>query len=325
MKNIKYILGLFLALAFFVSCEETSYEFGDIVTPSNVQITAVVVGQDLNDPELLNGDGDGFVDFEVSADNVISYLIDFGDGKSEVVPSGKYTHRYTKVGTNKFTVIVSALGTAGAASTASMEVEVYSSFSDVEAEDLLAGSLVGDSKTWYWASDLPLHVGMGTAFDDYGGGQFAYESWWDGIQPWDEEKGCMYTNEFVFTRTDNGLTFEQTVGPAFIPGTYAGFIGVDGDTCHDQTVATTMFGVKNVTFLPSSSKAALEGTYDEAPYRQTAFEISDGGFMGWWAGTSTYDIISIDADYMRVRIIEDTATGSGAAWYQLLTSTKPVQ
>ncbi|NOR29452.1 MAG: family 16 glycosylhydrolase [Lutibacter sp.] len=326
MKNIKYIIGLFLTLAFFVSCEEDNYKLGDLIAPSNVQIAdPVIVGQDLNNPEFENGDGSGFVTFTTTANNVISYNFNFGDGSSEVVPSGVITHRYTKVGVNNFTVIVSAIGTGGVTSTTSIDVTVYSSFSDVEAENILSGGIIGEGKKWYWAADLPLHVGMGTAYDDYGNGEFAYESWWDGIEAWDEEKGCMYDDEFVFTKTAEGITFEQTAGPAFIPGTYAGFIGVDGDACHDDTVATDMYGVKNVALFPSGSKAALEGSYNEVPYRGTSFEISDGGFMGWNAGTSTYDIISIDENYMRVRIIENSASGSGAAWYQLFTSTKPVQ
>ncbi|WP_372794218.1 family 16 glycosylhydrolase [Lutibacter sp.] len=326
MKNIKYIIGLFLTLAFFASCEEDSNKFGDIIAPSNVQIAdPLIEGQDMNDPELLYGDGSGFVTFTATANNVISYNFNFGDGSSEIAPSGIVKHRFTKVGINNFTVIVSAIGTGGVASTTSINVEVYSSFSDAEAENILSGGVIGEGKKWYWAANLPLHIGMGTANDDYGNGEFAYESWWNSIQPWDAEKGCMYDDEFVFTKTADGITFEQTSGPAFIPGTYAGFIGVDGDTCHDETVATTMFGVKNVSLFPSGSKAALEGSYKELPYRQTSFEIQNGGFMGWYVGSSTYDIISIDENYMRVRIEEDPATGVGAAWYQLFTSTKPVQ
>ncbi|MDV7186052.1 glycoside hydrolase family 16 protein [Lutibacter sp. TH_r2] len=325
MKNIKYILGFFLALVFFTSCEEKEYEFGDIIAPSNVVITAEIIGQDLTDPELMYGDGSGKVKFTVSADNAITYQIYFGDGKDDLAPIGEYTKQYTSPGVNTYVATASAVGTGGVTSNSSIEIEVYSAFSDVDTENLLSGANVGDSTKWYWAADLPLHVGMGTAFDDYGSGEFAFESWWSGIGAWDEEKGCMYDDEFVFTRTEEGITFEQTAGLAFVPGTYAGYIGVDGDQCHDETVATTMYGEKTVAFLPSTSRAALEGTYDEEPYLGTSFEISDGGFMGWYVGSSTYDIISIDENYMRVRIIENTATGSGAAWYQLFTSTKPVQ
>ena len=182
---------------------------------------------------------------------------------------------------------------AGVLSSTTFDVEVFSSFQDAEAETFLAGANEGDSKTWVWASDIDLFVGLGPVTDDYGNGEFAYEGWWNTIQANDAEKSCMYTNEFVFTKTDNGMTFEQTAGPAFVPGAYADIIGVTGDTCHDETVATTMFGVKNVSFSPSTSKAALEGSYNDAPYRQTTFKISDGGFMGWYVGDVEYDIISI--------------------------------
>ena len=42
-------------------------------------------------------------------------------------------------------------------------------------------------------------------------------------------------------------------------------------------------------------------------------------------GSGTYDIISITADEMIVRVIEDSASGTGAAWYHKFTSTKPVE
>ena len=324
MKKIKNIyIILFSVLTAFFGCQEKEYEFGDVITPSNIVITANIAGVDTNNPY---GDGTGFVDFTVTADNALSYKFNYGDGTEiESVPSGIVTKRFSITDINTYTVIVTAIGTGGVTSTTSVDLTVYSSFEDTEAVALLAGTQIGDSKTWYWQADKALHVGLGPVTDDYGNGEFAWEAWWNGIQAWDTEKSCMYDNEFVFTVTQDGLTFEQTVGPAFVPGTYAGYLGVGGDQCHDETVATTMFGVKNVTFAPSSSKAALEGTYDDVPYRKTSFEISDGGFMGWFVGSSTYDIISISDDEMIVRVIEDAASGSGAAWYHKFTSTKPVQ
>ncbi|MEP3837429.1 MAG: family 16 glycosylhydrolase [Algibacter sp.] len=320
MKNIKYYIGLFLMLALVsTSCQEDDISVGDIISPTGVTITAEIQGVDADNP---NGDGTGFVKFSATAANEISYKYDFGDGKSEIAPSGNVTHRYTTTGVNTYTVVVSAIGAGGVKSSTSMEVDVFSSFSDLEAVDMMAGKTIGGSKTWYWAANLPTHVGLGPFEDDYGNGEFAWPAWWNTIGPWDEEKSCMYTNEFVFTRLEEGLTFEQTVGPAFVPGTYAGVIGVDGDTCHDESVVTTMFGLKDVSFLPSSSKAALEGSYNDAPYRGTSFEISDGGFMGWYAGASSYDIISVTNDELYVRYVE---AGNVNVWYQLFTSVKPTQ
>ena len=64
--------------------------------------------------------------------------------------------------------------------------------------------------------------------------------------------------------------------------------------------------------------SALEGSYgedaagDPIPYRGTSFDISDGGFMGWYVGDVVYDIISITANTMHVRCIQE---GGGFAWY----------
>jgi beta-glucanase (GH16 family) len=315
-KNI-YII-LFSMLIAFYGCQENEYEFGDIAAPTAILITAEIVGQDDTNPF---GDGTGSVNFTVSANNASSYVF-FFDGIAQASPSGIYTKRFSKVGVNSYTVVVKANGTGGVSTTKSMEVEVFSSFSDVEAENFLTGSNVGDSKKWYWQADVDVHVGLGPVTDDYGNGEFAYEAWWNGIKAWDSEKACMYDNEFVFTRTTNGITFEQTVGPAFVPGAYSGDIGVGGDQCHDDSVATSMFGVKQVSFGPSTSKAAIEGSYNNELYRGTTFDISDGGFMGWFVGSSTYDIIAVSDDELIVRIIQ---AGDGFAWYHKFTSTKPTQ
>jgi hypothetical protein len=322
MKNIKniYIVLLSMTIA-FLGCQEKEYEFGDIIAPSSIVINAEIIGQDVNDPDLANGDGSGTVKFTVSADNASSYVYYF-NGVAEASPSGILSKRFSKVGTNIYTVVVKANGTGGVSTTKSMDIEVYSSFTDVEAENFLSGANIGDSKKWYWQADVDVHVGLGPVTEDYGGGEFAYEAWWNGIKAWDSEKACMYENEFVFTRTADGITFEQTVGPSFVPGTYAGSLGVAGDICHDETVATSMFGLKQVSFGPSTSKAAIEGSYDNEDYRRTSFEISDNGFMGWLVGSSTYDIISISNDELFVRIIE---AGDGFAWYHRFTSTKPSQ
>jgi len=316
LKNI-YIILFSMTIA-FLGCQEKEYEFGDIVAPTSIVINAEIIGQDAANPF---GDGSGSVNFTVSANNASSYVF-FFNGIATKSPSGELLKRFSSVGVNTYSVIVKANGTGGASTTKTMDVEVFSSFSDVEAESFLSGTNVGDSKKWYWQADVDVHVGLGPVTDDYGNGEFAYEAWWNGIKAWDSEKACMYDNEFVFTRTANGLTFEQTVGPAFVPGSYAGDLGVTGDQCHNETVATDMFGVKQVSFGPSTSKAATEGSYNNELYRGTTFEISDGGFMGWLVGSGTYDIISISNDELVVRVIQ---AGDGYAWYHKFTSTKPSQ
>lgn len=129
MKNFKYIIGLFLfSTLVFTSCEKAvDKEFGDIIAPSNVQITAEVVGQDDANPF---GDGSGIVNFNVIANNVITYKF-VKDGSGSLAPSGTKSYSFVAakgpVGTfdvEKYTITAIAIGVAGTSSSASIEVEV---------------------------------------------------------------------------------------------------------------------------------------------------------------------------------------------------------
>lgn len=325
MKNsnhIFYNIASLFIMAICFSCQEDDASIGDLVAPSNVQIMAEIVGQNTDFP---NGDGSGIVNFTATAENEITYQFDFGDGQSAVSPTGQISHLYSQTGTHTYTVIVNAVGPGGVKSSANITIDVLSSFSDDEAVALLSGENIGDSKIWYWAADKPLHVGLGPVEDDYGNGEFAYEAWWNGIQPFDAEKSCMYTDQFQFTNTAEGLTFEQIAGPAYVPGAYSGEIGLDPEQCYSEIVIPSLTGVKQVTMQPSTSKAALEGTYNNQPYRGTSFQLSDNGFMGWYVGSSTYDIIYITETELKVRIIQQGSIypDGGYAWYATYQTQDP--
>lgn len=317
MKNIKYIIGVFLSsLLLFSSCQDDEGTFGDIIAPSNVTISAEIVGVDASNP---NGDGTGFVNFEASADGAITYRFDFGDDSKVVSdPSGKVTHRFSLTDLNTYSVTVMASGRGGITSTTSMNVDVFSSFEDEEAKDFLTGG-AGNSKTWYWAADKNGNIGLGPN-DVQAGGQHTFSDWFT-AGPWWTDKLCMYDAEFVFTQSGDGeeITFEQLKEIAYTPGDYAGSIGVDGDTCHGIDVAPTLTGVKTVTFSPSSSIATEDAV--NPTYRGTTINISDGGFMCWYVGesSSTLEIIEITDSILKVRV-ED----GPRAWYCYFQTEKPV-
>jgi len=312
MKKINLYLtltlfGLFIA---FSACEKDQPELGDIVTPTGLSVTYDIQGVDSENPY---GDGSGFVTFKATASNALSYNFDFGDGRGvQVAPSGEITYQFATNGIITYNVTITAVGTGGVASTKIEAVEVYSSFQDEEALEFLTG---GSSKSWFWATDQPGFAGMGTTSEDYGNLDYTFASWWQ-IGAWDPDKACMYDAEFVFTKVGDGLTFEQISGPAFVPGTYAGDIGVEGDVCHSTDVVPDLYGVKTVTFTPSSSRAAIDGGY-----RGTTFTLSDNGCMCWWVGRSEYDIIEVTETTLKVRIMEDETQ----SWYHTFVSEKPVQ
>ncbi|MCL3782629.1 glycosyl hydrolase family protein [Prolixibacteraceae bacterium JC049] len=306
MKNFTKYISIMLFGMFFIlwGCQEDDYKLGELVTPGNVEVSFSVLGVDNDNPY---GDGSGKVEFTATASNEMSYTYIFGDGSDKVVDAdGKVSHVFTKTGVNKYTVTVMAVGTGGLSATKSVQVEVFSSFSDPEAEQFLTG---GSSKKWYWAADQPGHVGLGPNTVD--GTNHTFAQWWS-AGPF--EKSCMYDAEFEFTKTAEGVTFEQKLGTAYVPGTYAGKIGVEGDACHGEDVTPKIYGVKNMSFAPANTIATKDGGY-----RGTSFTIGDGGFMCWWVGTSTYEIIQVTDNILKVRVEEDGTF----AWYHTFTSVKP--
>ena len=126
MKNIKYVTGFILLLVFFTGCEEESYEFGALVNPSNLQVTAEIVGTDANPL----GDGTGVVNFTLTAENAISYKFVY-NGVESGAPTGTKSYSFKSAdgppgttGVSTHTISAIAYGTGGASSSTSMEVEV---------------------------------------------------------------------------------------------------------------------------------------------------------------------------------------------------------
>lgn len=311
MKTIsQYILVVVSGLLIIISGCQEQYELGDMMTPTNVNLTYELVGADDENP---NGDGSGMVNFTATANNAITFSYDFGDGTDiEVAADGNISHLFSITGVNPYNVTVSAVGTGGTASTKTTQIEVLSTFEDVEALEFLSG---GGSKKWYWAAEQPGNIGLGPNDKAYPGNEHTF-SYWFTSNPWHPDKLCMYDAEFEFTKTENGLTFEQIIGDAYIPGTYANKIGVEGDVCHGEDVVPSLYGVKNVSFSPSSSIATIDGQY-----RGTTMTFSDGGVMCWYVGTSTLEIIEVTESFLRVRIEEDDTN----AWYCIFTNEKPEQ
>ena len=96
MKFNRYIkIVIILAIIFsFENCQEDDYTFGDIIAPSNIQITAEIIGADDTNP---NGDGSGEVKFTVTADNTVSFKL-VHDGAEFVTLSGEQNIIFSKLG-----------------------------------------------------------------------------------------------------------------------------------------------------------------------------------------------------------------------------------
>ncbi len=303
-----------LLLLFVTGCDNEEYAFGDITAPSDLTIAATVVGQDTDNPF---GDGSGIVNFVASASDAITYRYSFDDGTSEISPSGRLTKRFTQVGTTTYGVTVVATGTAGVATTTTTEVTVNSTFTDAEAVNLLAGD---GSKTWYWAADEPGHLGVGQNDDNAEANYFAnfyqaapFEK--DGA----EESLCLYQDELTFSRDGDQLFYQlNNFGQTYFNASYEGVAGGSAgfDFCYDFALDGDP---ELVTLAPSES--FVIGNNVPGQTRGTLLNFTEGGFMSYYIGATTYEILSLTENRLVVRAV--MGNNAGLAWYHIFSSTKP--
>lgn len=316
MKNILINAIAVFTLLLMVNCSKDDYSFGELAAPSNLQVEYEIIGKT---PATPDGDGTGKVKFTIKADDAISYKFVFSDGTSENAPGGVYEKRFTKTGVNSYTVVVVASGKAGLTSNTTVDVKVLSTFSDDEAVTLLSG---GTSKKWYFSASEVGHLGVGpnnsNADQNYYGFYYqavAFEK--AGVA----STSCLYDNVLTFSEVGGQLKFNlDNGGQTFFNATFLSVAGGSGsdDSCLNYTTT----GIKSVSLSPSES-VVTKNPNAATQTRGTLMTISDGGFMGYYIGQSTYEILALTENRMVVRAV--MGNDPGLVWYHTFTTTKPVQ
>lgn len=311
----QFFLLTALALLCF-TCEQEEYAFGDITAPQNLTLEATITGQ-TNDAPF--GDGSGQVVFNATADNAITYRFVFSDGSEEIAPSGQLTKRFNQVGVNTYGVTVVASGTAGVSTTMTTEVTVESTFSDPEVLEFLTGT---GSKTWYWAADEPGHLGVGQNDDN---AELNFYANYYQAAPFEkdgaEESLCLYQDELVFSREGDALFYQlNNFGQTYFNGSYESVGGGSAgfDFCYDFTPTSTP---QSVQLSPAESFVVDNGVPGQT--RGTNMIFTEEGFMGYYIGATTYELLSVTENRLVVRAVQ--GNNSGLAWYHIFSSTRPTQ
>ncbi len=306
-----FLAGLLLVLT-ITACEEDDFSFGDVVAPDGLTVQAFLEGVDGANP---NGDGSGMVTFVAQANNAITYKFVFGDGLEAVSSTGTMEHRYLRTGLNTYLVTVIASGRGGVSTSTTTEITVFSSFDDPQTAMFLTG---GSSKTWYWSASEPGHLGVGPNAAD--NPERTFPSFYAAV-PFEkdgaEESLCLYMDELTFRMGNDGNIYytldnkgQTYFNFAFesVAGGSAGF-----DFCYDFDAS----GEKIVSLGPADSFVP------ESESVGTTINIADGGFMSYYIGTSSYEIMSINESRMVVRGI--AGNDDFLAWYQTFTTTPPAE
>jgi hypothetical protein len=306
MKNIKYTIGVIILLvAIIAGCKEDTYEFGELIAPSNLEINADIIGISDANP---NGDGSGNVVINVSAKDAITYHIgfnkidDFSAVNYKVVASGTLSHKFTDPGVNTYRISVIAFGPGGIATNLTKDITVRSDY--VPDPEVVTAITNDNSKTWVVDKDVPGHFGVGPW------GEKSPIWWTAGINEKADCCNCFYTAQFTFTKNANGtylLTVNAPDGAFTKTGSLTNLPGIpsSGDEgCYSEYTG----GSSSFNFVPSSSGIAVDDTY---PSTQIAIKIaSNDAYIGYGALQSEYEILVAQSDYLYLRV-QGTETGNG--------------
>ena len=292
-RNIIAVVLLLCCAGMIYSCKKQTYSFGEIKAPSNLQVATDVVGTDSNNP---NGNGTGSVKITTTSTDALSYKIDFGNGVTQVVPSGTVTYKYTTPGTSSYTITVNAIGTGGAISTMSKKVTVFVAFEIPSA--MLSALTGGSSKTWVTDKASAGHFGVGPADQ--------YSPIWYAAAP-NTREACAYDDEITFAKNANNsisMTIDNK-GTSFSIGASTGVYGFSGgDGCYAvNTGGTRLLGFSDAT---SNSTPAVS--------TRIQFTVPGNGIINFGTGGTTYEILSYTPTTLHLRNIG----ADGNAWYQKL-------
>ncbi len=293
IKSKSFINILLLTVIGFTSCKKTEYTFGKLVAPSNLTLTTAVTGADATNP---NGTGIGTVLITATAEKALTYNVDFGDGTTQLVPSGIITYKYKLPGTNEFTINVNAVGTGGIISTISKKIKVFVAF-DIPAT-IIQSLTNGTSKVWITDKDVPGHFGVGP------NDQFS-PIWYEATP--NSREACAYDDEITFSKDASNNIFMNVnnKGASFSIGASSVFYGFAGG---DGCFAINTGGNKKLVFFDATTASTPSNS------TRIQFTVPGNGIINFGTGGVTYELLTLTATQMTLRCIG----ADGNAWYQKL-------
>ena len=305
MKNtFKTVFVIAALVLIYSACKKQEYSMGDLTAPSNIVITADVVGQDATHPD---GDGSGNVNITITADDALAYKVGY-DAKTAsdytAIPgSGKVTKKFTKIGVNTYSVTAIVYGKGGSSALATKDVTVRSDFNP--DPDLVANLTGGTSKTWVVDKDVSAHIGVGPWNNTS-----LTPQWWAAAI---NEKliccPCTYSATFTFSKVapSGTYTLKVTTNAAFTKtGILAG--GLPGiPATGDEGCYTYSGGTSDFSFIQSST-----GIASPTSTKTSIMLAGVNTYIGYGAVQKEYEIFAITPTYLYLRV---QGTETGNAWY----------
>ena len=296
MKNKFKLLGLFSLLVIFgfTSCQKEEYSFGSMKTPTALVLTTTVAGVDNANP---SGNGTGLVTINVKATDALTYKVDFGDGNTEMVPSGVITYKYTSPGTSDYNITVNAIGTGGIISNTSKKITVFVAFTIPTA--ILQNLTGGSSKIWMCDKAADAHFGVGPSD--------AFAPIWYAAGPNSRASDGFYDDEVTFSKdANNNVSMDlDNKGTTFVLGAAVSYYGLSGPEAQ-YPIATK--GVKRLSFMDATSSSTAANS------TRIQFMVPGNGLVLIGMGSNKYEILALTSTTMILR----TIGADGNSWYEKL-------
>lgn len=302
MKTMMKQISLFamVCITFTTACKKEEYSFGDLKTPSNLTVNTVIQGATNSAP---TGDGSGNVSITLSATDVISFKLDFGDGQSKIVAPGTHVHKYAMPGTYDYVITVNAIGTGGTLSTLTKKISVLTLF-DIPVE-IMSNLTGGTSKTWVIDKNAPAHFGVGPG-PTQGASETFFPSWYSAPEIGGLRTAAEYDDEITFTKAGaNSISMVlDNKGQTFIVPDYKSYYGFSaGELQNFDATGTKVLAFSGATSNTTSANST-----------RIQFLVPGHGLVSWGVGANTYEILSLTSTTMFIRSIGS----DGNAWYQKL-------
>jgi PKD repeat protein len=267
-------------LAFTTSCEEA--EEPSLGNPPS-QADAAFTFQ-------ASANSDNIIEFTASNSN-LDATWDFGNGATGSGSMASATYPFA----GTYTVTLTVQNSGGSASSTQDVVIAQDDPTLVSNPlfDILSG---GASKTWAVDSNGAAHFGVGP--EPLGAAGKFPEFY--AAAPLEKSGGGMYDDRYTFK--SQGFGFDMvTNGDVYVNADHAGNAPFDDST----SVQVGDFNVKYPDQLGTTWTLSIGA--------DTTLTIGGGAFLGYWAGTRTYQIVTINENELFLRYVD--AINTNLAWY----------
>ncbi|GMN07412.1 hypothetical protein MTsPCn5_28010 [Croceitalea sp. MTPC5] len=296
MKKNSFALAYLVLCAFIVllSCDDDDIPAQGVI-PVNLTIDSNV-----------SADGSGLVEVTPSAENAVSFVVDFEPDADAVIiaPGETASYQYTQTGETTYEITVTAysLGGGKVSSTITVGLEVLPGI-DPDILQKLAGD---GEKRWVWAQTVGGHFGVGPTTNDFP--EF-FSATPNSLNP------CLYDDVLVFSYDDSN-NFTYTLEPGSTNEVFINWTEVN----RFFPEATPQQFVDECRDITDQASFQSEFTVIENVDGTQTLDIGES-FLSYWAVIpGQYQITELTEDRLVVRGISQPFNGDDPlAWYSIFT------